>query len=193
MSLDTLFTFELLLVAGMVAVIGGGALYITLRNRRIRRETGRRVGTADVPVATAEDEAVKGVTERAAPPQPPRREFYKSMGLKSSEDMKLRLYSPDEYESELGGEGDALSESGFVAALKAYRKLDEEWYDYSLDKAADVLELTSGDYEVDRERQALLLRRLLPGYARLCPGRVVRPSEARRAREDRKRSLATSK
>jgi hypothetical protein len=41
--------------------------------------------------------------------------------------------------------------------------LDEEWHDYDPEKAAKVLELAPGDYEVDRERQALLLRRLPPG------------------------------
>jgi hypothetical protein len=163
MSLDTMLTLELLLVAVVVVVIVAGALYITLRNRRIRHQTGHQVGTADVPVGTAADEAANGDTERAAPRQPPRREFYKSMGLESSEDMKLRLYSPDEYESELGGEADALSRGGFVAALKAYRMLDEEWHDYNPDKAAGVLELSIGDYEVDRECKALLLRRLPPG------------------------------
>lgn len=85
------------------------------------------------------------------------------MGVESSEDMKLRLYSPDEYESELAGDGIALGDGGFVAALKAYRWLDEEWHDYDPEKAAKVLELAPGDCEVDRERQALLLRRLPPG------------------------------
>ena len=47
--------------------------------------------------------------------------------------------------------------------MKAYRQLDDEWYDYSPRKAADVLELASEDYEVDGERSALLLRRLPPG------------------------------
>jgi hypothetical protein len=163
MSLDAMFTLELLLGAVVVVVIVAGALYISLRNRQIRRQTGRQEGTADVPVGTAADEAANGVTERTAPHQPPRREFYKSMGLETTEDMKLRLYSLDEYESELGGDSGALSGSGFLAALKAYRMLDDEWHDYNPDKAADVLELTPGDYEVDRERHALLLRRLPPG------------------------------
>src|SRR5215210_3752902 len=117
MSLDAMFTLELLLVAVVVVVIVAGALYITLRNRRVRRQTGRQEGTADVPVGTAADEAANGVIERTAPHQPPRREFYKSMGLESSEDMKLRLHSAHEYESELAGDSGALRDSGFVAAL----------------------------------------------------------------------------
>ena len=38
-----------------------------------------------------------------------------------------------------------------------------EWFDYSPSKAADVLELASEDYEVDKEHQALLFRRLPHG------------------------------
>ncbi len=166
MSLDAMFTLELLLVAVVVVVIVAGALFITLRARRIRHQTGRRVGTADVPVGTAADEETGGgdvVTEGATPRRPPRREFYKSMGLETTEEMKIRLYSFEEYEDELGGEADALSRGGYVAALKAYRMLDEEWHDYNPDKAAEVLELSPRDYEVDRERQAMLLRRLPPG------------------------------
>ena len=41
--------------------------------------------------------------------------------------------------------------------------LDGESYDYSPWKAAGVLELSNGDYEVDRQRRTLLLRRLPPG------------------------------
>jgi hypothetical protein len=104
------------------------------------------------------------------------------MGLETSEDMKLRLYYSAEYESELGGEGDALSASGFLAALKAYRMLDGDWYDYLPQKAAGVLELSYGDYdEVDR-RRALLLRRL-PG----CPPRPGHTMKGRSKRRGHRR------
>ena len=164
MSLDALLTLELLLTVAVIVIIGAGAIYLSLHNRRGQRETSRRFGTGYVPAGTARDEPTDGAAvARATSRRTPRREFYKSMGLETSEDMKLRLYSSAEYESELGGESDALSASGFLAALKAYRMLDEEWYDYSPQKAAGVLELSHGDYEVDRQRQALLLRRLPPG------------------------------
>jgi hypothetical protein len=58
-----------------------------------------------------------------------------------------------------------------VAAAKVYRQLDDEWYDYSPRKAADVLELAPEYYEVDGERSALLLRRLPPGLP--ASGRAV--------------------
>ena len=93
----------------------------------------------------------------------PRREFYKSMGLETTEDMKLRVYSVEEYRDELGGARTTRG-SDLVAAIKAYRQLlDDEWYEYSPRRAADVLELAPRDYEVDEERLALLLRRLPPG------------------------------
>src|SRR3712207_2123578 len=109
-----------------------------------------------------------GAADRSTSRRTPPREFYKSMGLETSQGMKLRLYSSVEYESELGGESNALSASGFLAVLKAYRMLDGEWYDYSPRKAAGVLELSCGDYEVDMQRQALLLRRLPLGMPTLA-------------------------
>ena len=41
--------------------------------------------------------------------------------------------------------------------------MDDRWEDYPPDKASDVLELATEDYEIDEERSALLLRRLPPG------------------------------
>ena len=80
------------------------------------------------------------------------------MGLATHEDMKIRLYSVEQYRDELGGI--VTREGDFVGALKAYRRFEDEWYDYSPRKAADVLELAPEDYEVDKERSSLLLRRL---------------------------------
>lgn len=163
MSLDTMFTFLLLLVVVVVAVAVGGAVYIAVANRRIRRETGRQVGTADIPVGAGPGEEADSPTSREETSgREPRREFYKSMGLETTEDMKLRVYSVEEYREELGGSHTARG-SGFVAAIKAYRQLDDEWYAYSPRRAADVLELAPQDYEVDEERLALLVRRLPPG------------------------------
>ena len=78
--------------------------------------------------------------------------------------MKIRLYSIEQYRDGLGGA--ATGDGGFIAALKAYRLLeDDEWHDYAPNEAAEVLELTPEDYEVDGERSALLLRRLPPGMS----------------------------
>ncbi len=164
MSLDTMFTLEVVLVVVLVAAAAGGAIYLALSNRRARREMGGEVGTTGVPVGTAPEESAEDTIERVerAALRERRREFYKSMGLETMEDIKLRLYSIEEYQDELGG-SHARPDSGFVAATKAYRQLDEEWYDYSPRKVAEVLELAPEDYEVDGERSALLLRRLPPG------------------------------
>ncbi len=167
MSLDTMFTLEVVLVVVLGAAAAGGALYLAVSNRRARRKTGREASTANIPGGTAPEEFAEDTVESASPREP-RREFYKSMGLETAEDMKIRLYSLEEYRDELGGTR-AASDSGFVAAAKAYRQLDDEWYDYSPRKAAEVLELARGDYEVDGKRSALLLRRLpsrLPPEAR---------------------------
>jgi len=48
MSLDTIFTLEVVLVVVLVAAAAGGAIYLAVSNRRARRETGREVGTADI-------------------------------------------------------------------------------------------------------------------------------------------------
>ena len=87
-------------------------------------------------MVTAPDEPAESPTERATPP---RREFYKSMGLETDEDMKVRLYSVEQYRDELGGT--VAREGDFVGVLRAYRWFEDEWHDYAPRKAADVLEL----------------------------------------------------
>ena len=72
------------------------------------------------------------------------------------------LYSIEEYWEQLSGTH-AEPDSRFVAVTKAYKQLDNAWFDYSPRKAVEVLELAPEDYEVDEERSALLLRRLPPG------------------------------
>jgi hypothetical protein len=146
-----MFTFLLLLLVVVVAIAVAGAAYIMVANRRTRRETGRRVGTVDVPVGTpvgVEPDEDEGSFTGRVEPRETRREFYKSMGLETTEDMKIRVYSVEEYRDELGGTR-AGSNGGFVAALKAYRQLDDEWVEYSSHRAADVLELApdSGVHE----------------------------------------------
>jgi hypothetical protein len=92
--------------------------------------------------------------------QPPQREFYERLALEKSAEIKFRLYSLDQYQSELGGDAGALERERFVGALKAYRWVDGEWYDYPPQKAEDLLRLEPGDYEIDEERRALLFRRV---------------------------------
>jgi hypothetical protein len=164
MRLETMFFFELVLVALMIIWTVAAAIYIGLCDRRIRRETGRRVGTADIPVGLAPGDLARGATEGPSLLQPPRREFYERIGLERGAEMKVRLYSPNDCESELEGDGDALRADGFVAALKAYTMPEDEWLECSPRKAAVLLRLTPGEYAVDEEHKAILLRTLPHGF-----------------------------
>lgn len=147
MGFDTLFVFELVLV--VLLILGGiaGALYLHSRNRR----GGERVDRS---------EGLSGSPEQRAEADP--HEFYMRTSLENDEDMKIHLYSLDEYEDEFGG---LRSQGGgrFVAALKSYRPVGDEWYDLPPQRAADVLKLAPGEYEVDGEHGALLLRKLPHG------------------------------
>ena len=175
MSLETMFFLELMLVALVIIGTMVGVVYIGLHDRRIRRQTGRLVGTADIavglPVGLTPDELASGVTENPAPRQPPRREFYERIGLQRGVEMKMRLYSLNDYESELKGDGDAFGRDGYVVALKGYMMLEDQWLDCSPRKAAGLLKLGPGEYGVDEEHKAILLRRLphgFPACARDC-------------------------
>ena len=62
---------------------------------------------------------------------------------------------------------------GYVGALKAYRRviaaprvdmLEDEWLECSPRKAAVLLRLTPGEYAVNEEHTAILLRRLPHGF-----------------------------
>jgi hypothetical protein len=100
MSLDTMFTLEVVLMVVLVAAAAGGAIYLALSSRRARREMGGEVGTTGVPVGTAPEESAEDTIERVERTalRERRREFYKSMGLETTEDIKLRLYSIEEYQ-----------------------------------------------------------------------------------------------
>src|SRR5215212_4569261 len=180
MSLETIFFFELMLAALVLIGTMVGVVYIGLHDRRIRRQTGRLVGTADIAVGLTPDELARGVTESPAPRRPPRRDFYERIGLPRGAEMKIRLYSLNDYESELKGDGDASGRDGYVVALKAYRRaivaprvdmLEDEWLECLPRKVASLLGLAPGEYGVDEEHKAILLRRLphgFPACARDC-------------------------
>lgn len=151
----------------VIAVIVGGALYTTVTNRRRQRETNREAGNTDAPAGMGPG-GPEEVIGRSVP-HVPHREFYKRMSSENDEDMKMHLYSLDEYAGDLGGDEGAFGAGRLIGAMKAYRPVGDEWYDFTPDRAADVLNLAPEEYEVDRERGVLLLRRLLRGL----------PSEAR--------------
>src|SRR5918997_1278587 len=160
---EMFFIVDLLFLAFVIVVTAAFAIYIGLHDRRIRRETGRLVGTADIPVGLISNELARGATESPVTRQPPRREFYERIGLERGAEIKVRLYSLNDCESELEGDGGTLQRDGFIAALKAYTIPEDEWLECSPRKAADLLRLESGEYEVDEEHKAILLRRLPRG------------------------------
>ena len=154
MNFSQIFTFELVLVALLLLGAVAGGLYLLSR--------GGRAGDRADPT-----EGRSGLPEQRAQVDP--REFYKRMTLENDEDMKMRLYSMDDYRRELGGDPGSHGGGRFVAALKAYRPVDDEWYDFPPERAARILDMKPGDYEIDGEHGALLLRRLphgLPAEAR---------------------------
>ena len=59
MNLETMFIFELVLVALVLLVMVGTLLYLAMEHRRLRRETRQQVGTADIPVGPATDEPTR--------------------------------------------------------------------------------------------------------------------------------------
>ena len=111
-NLEILFLFELLLVALVIIGTVAGAVYIAIHDRRIRRETGRQVGTADTAVGARSQERASVTAQGPAPHQPPRRDFYERIGLQRGVQMKMRLYSLNDYESELKGDGDTFGRDG---------------------------------------------------------------------------------
>lgn len=149
MNLDLMFTLELLLVVVLLVGLASGAIYLWVMGRKQGEEAPNReeaLGTR----ASLDVDALSW-------------EFFKRLSLETGEEMRARLYSIAEYENQFGGDFGTPGTGRFVAALKAYRWLDDEWYEYSPEKAADVLDLAREDYHVDEEHKALLLKRLPPG------------------------------
>ena len=89
------------------------------------------------------------------------REFYKSLGLGTGEQVKVRLYTLGEYRDDLGGE--SFEDGEFIGALKTYRQLGGEWHETPPQNAASSLDLQESDYKLDSERSILLLKKLPPG------------------------------
>ena len=67
MDLQTMFVIDLVLAALVLIVMVGLLFYLAMHHRRLGRETGRQVGTADIPIGLAPCELTEGATERATP------------------------------------------------------------------------------------------------------------------------------
>jgi hypothetical protein len=148
MGFDFVFALELVLAALLILGAIAGAFYIASSNRR-----GGEPGDGT--------EGRSGSAEQRAQADP--HEFYKRTSLENDEDMKMHLYSVNEYETEFGSDLHSRGGSRFVAALKSYRPVGDEWYALPPERAARVLDLSPDDYEVDSQHGVLLLHKLPHG------------------------------
>lgn len=146
MGFDVIFVLVLvvLLVLGAVA----GAFYLSSSKRRGGEQIDR-------------SEGLSGSPEQRAKSDP--HEFYMRTSLENDEDMKIHLYSINEYEDEFGGSFQSQGAGRFVAALKSYRPVGDEWYVLPPKRAAGILDLSPREYEVDGDHGALLLHKLPRG------------------------------
>ncbi len=123
MGFDFVFALKLVLVALLILGAIAGAFYIASSNRR-----GGEPGDGT--------EGRSGSAEQRAQADP--HEFYKRSSLENDEDMKMHLYSVNEYEMEFGRDLHSRGGSRFVAALKSYRPVGDEWYALPPERAARV-------------------------------------------------------
>lgn len=146
--METFFIVLLIAMVVLSIVFAVGAAYVTRFEKRDREEFANQA---------------RSRSEERAERQGDGREFYKSLGLGTGEQVKIRLFTLEEYRDELGGDADSARRQRCKGALKAYRQLDDEWYETPPEKAAEPLSLGEEDYLLDEERGVLLLKKLPPG------------------------------
>ncbi len=112
MNLDLMFTLELLLVVVLLVGLASGAVYLWVTGRKQGEEAPNR------------EEALG--TRASLDVDAPSREFFERLSLETGEEMRARLYSIAEYENQFGGDFGNAGTGRFLAALKAYRWLDDE-------------------------------------------------------------------
>lgn len=154
-NLTALFLFAILVAVILGLIFSFLAIYVARENRSAER--GR--------IAAKENPQYK------EPRSLPDTGFYyqKTGRLGNSRHMKVRLYSLEDYDGELGGKRDAFKAAEFVAALKAYGYYGDHWHEMACEQAVSSLGLKAEDCEVDERRGVLLLRKLpegLPAKAR---------------------------
>lgn len=142
--MDTFFLVFLGLLVLLVVIFSVGAAYVTRHEAQEREDY--------------QNEARRRTDGMSADS----REFYKSLGIGTGEQVKVRLYTLEEYRGDLGG-ADSFGEGEFIGALKTYRQLDEDWYETPPQRATESLGLKESDYRLDEDRGVLLLKRLPPG------------------------------
>lgn len=143
--MNALFLVLLALFVVLAVIFALGAAYVTKFEGRDREEFSNQA------------------RRRASEHRGDGREFYKSLGLGTGEQVKIRLFTLNEYRDELGGDADSAGGARFMGALKAYRQFDGDWYETPPEKAAAPLDLKEDEYRLDEERHVILLKKLPPG------------------------------
>lgn len=144
--MNALFLVLLVLLVVLAIIFAVGAAYVTKFEGRDRQEFS--------------NQARRRASDHRSDDG---REFYKSLGLGTGEQVKIRLFTLDEYREELGGDTDAIRNERFMGALKAYRRLEGDWHETPPEKAAGPLGLKEDEYRLDEERHIILLKKLPPG------------------------------
>ena len=170
--LTSLFLLEILVIVVLGSIFLFGAIYVVREGRSIERG---RVAARDNPM----DEEARPL---------PQTEFYylRTGRLRKSIEMKVRLYSLEDYGRELGRTAEASRSGGFVAALKPYAYHVDHWYEMPCEQAISGLGLKAEECEVDEDCGALLLRKLPKGLSDTAWEKLDRPGDLRLiAPEDR--------
>lgn len=141
--MNAFFIVFLALLVLLAVILAVGAAYVTKHESQEREDF--------------QNEARQRASER----KPGGREFYKSLGLGTGEQVKVRLYTLDEYRDDLGG--DTTGGGRFIGAMKTYRQMGGDWYETPPQRSTDALGLGENDYSLDNERNILLLKKLPPG------------------------------
>ena len=144
----------------LVGAVIAGAVYIS----RTRERDSPRGSANSGGQAGGEAEQQQGTPLK----------FYKTMSHEGEGEIQVHLYSPEEYKEMLGGDPGIERNDEFVAVLKAYKYLEEDWYEMRPERAAELLEMRGDDYETDEARTALLVRKLPPGTPYAARERFVR-------------------
>lgn len=164
-NLTSLFMFEMLAVLALGSTFLFLAIYVVRENRSSARSRM----------------AAKESSWHEDPPPLTDTGFYyqKTGRLGSSKHMKVRLYSREDYEGELGGDRDVFGAGGFVAALKAYGYYGDHWHEMPSSQAMSCLGLKAEDCEAHGHGGTLLLRRLPKGLPARAREKLDQPEELR--------------
>lgn len=164
-NLMLLFLLQILFAVVLGSIFLFLAIYVVRENRVTERNR----------VAARENQAGKEARSL------PETVFYylRTGRLRGSIDMRVRLYSLEDYDTELGGKREASRSDGFVAALKAYGYHDDDWHPMSCKQAISSLGLEARECEADNDCGTILLRKLPEGLPDKAGDKLDQPEDLR--------------